>query len=148
MSRSTRAILGSAVHAASRAGGSTGARHPQQPAFGIFEREGQGLHRNRPDCRKRTLQRVIRGKVSLESVIHSDGWRGYNGLTSSPVTGTATSTASSLPGYTKRRLAKFNGVQQNFELHLKESEWRWRRGHYELAGELWFLLRKYQHLLV
>ena len=26
------------------------------------------------------LQGIIRGKVSLESVIHSDGWRGYNGL--------------------------------------------------------------------
>lgn len=28
----------------------------------------------------KTLQEVIIGKVSLESVIYSDGWRGYNGL--------------------------------------------------------------------
>ena len=27
--------------------------------------------------------------------------------------------------YTKRRLARFNGVKANFELHLKECEWRW-----------------------
>lgn len=33
-----------------------------------------------PDCAKQTLQAIIRGKVELESVIHSDSWRGYNGL--------------------------------------------------------------------
>jgi len=27
-----------------------------------------------------TLQTVILGKVSIESVIYSNGWRGYNGL--------------------------------------------------------------------
>jgi transposase-like protein len=33
-----------------------------------------------PDCSKATLQGTIRGRVELESVIHSDGWRGYDGL--------------------------------------------------------------------
>ena len=33
-----------------------------------------------PNCAKRTLQGIIRGKVKLDSVIHSDYWRGYNGL--------------------------------------------------------------------
>jgi len=33
-----------------------------------------------PDCKKATLQRIIRGKVSLKTVVHSDGWAGYNGL--------------------------------------------------------------------
>jgi transposase len=27
----------------------------------------------------------------------------------------------------KRRLAKFNGTLRNFELHIKECEWRFRR---------------------
>ncbi|MEM1302116.1 MAG: IS1595 family transposase, partial [Pseudomonadota bacterium] len=27
--------------------------------------------------------------------------------------------------FAKRRLAKFNGVRRNFELNLKEYEWRW-----------------------
>jgi len=26
------------------------------------------------------LQKVIRGNVSVDSIIHSDGWRGYHGL--------------------------------------------------------------------
>ena len=41
--------------------------------------------------------------------------------------------------YTKRRIAKFNGVRENFELHLKECEWRWNRNHLELASKLWGL---------
>ena len=33
-----------------------------------------------PDCSKATLQAIIRGHVALDAVIHSDGWRGYDGL--------------------------------------------------------------------
>ncbi len=33
-----------------------------------------------PNVRQSTLQAVIRGKIDLDSVIHSDGWRGYYGL--------------------------------------------------------------------
>jgi len=66
-----------------------------------------------PDCAKQTLQGIIRGKVDLESVIHSDAWRSYNGLVElgyqkhfvstmktmiSPM-GKDTSTASNLSGH-------------------------------------------------
>jgi len=33
-----------------------------------------------PDASKKQLQRAIRGQVALDSIIHSDGWRGYNWL--------------------------------------------------------------------
>ncbi len=33
-----------------------------------------------PDCKRATLRAVIRGIVSLQSVIHSDGFSGYDGL--------------------------------------------------------------------
>ena len=33
-----------------------------------------------PDCARKTLQAIIRGKVDPESIIHSDSSRGYNGL--------------------------------------------------------------------
>ncbi|MCV6593810.1 MAG: IS1595 family transposase, partial [Silicimonas sp.] len=42
--------------------------------------------------------------------------------------------------FTKRRLAKFNGVSKDFELHLKECEWRWRKDQATLKEELWRLL--------
>ena len=48
--------------------------------FGIFQRNGHVYTEVVPNCSKATLQAVIRGKVELESIIYSDGWRGYNGL--------------------------------------------------------------------
>ena len=42
--------------------------------------------------------------------------------------------------FTKRRLAKFNGTRANFELHLKECEWRWRKDQAKMEHELWKLL--------
>ena len=33
-----------------------------------------------PDCVRKTLKAIIRGKVDPESIIHSDSSRGYDGL--------------------------------------------------------------------
>jgi len=43
--------------------------------------------------------------------------------------------------FTKRRLAKFNGTKVNFEIHLKESEWRWKKSTDELENELSKLIK-------
>jgi transposase-like protein len=48
--------------------------------FGVFKRNGCVYTEIVPDCRKTTLQGIIRGRVTLDSVIYSDGWRGHNGL--------------------------------------------------------------------
>lgn len=48
--------------------------------FGLFKRNGRVYTEIVHDCSKLTLQRIIRGRVELESIIHSDGWRGYGGL--------------------------------------------------------------------
>ena len=108
--------------------------------FGVFRRNGKVYTEIVPDCRKATLQKVIRGRVSLESVIHSDGWRGYNGLVDlgykkhfrvhhgqdefvhgkSHING-----IESFWGYAKTRLYRFRGMSKNtFHLHLKECEFR------------------------
>ncbi len=50
------------------------------PVFGILKRGGKVYTEIVPDCAKATLQGIIRGRVDPDSVIHSDGWRGYNGL--------------------------------------------------------------------
>jgi transposase len=131
----------------------------KQPVFGVFERDGRVYTEIVPDCKRLTLQAVILGKVSVESVIHSDGWRGYNSLVDvgysrhfrvhhgknefardghCHING-----IESFWSFTKRRLAKFNGVSVNFGLHLKESEWRWKRQPDELAAELWQLVRNF-----
>ena len=45
--------------------------------------------------------------------------------------------------FTKRRLAKFNGVKVNFQLHLKECEWRWKKDPATLEQALWLILKRY-----
>jgi transposase-like protein len=130
----------------------------KQPVFGVFEREGRVYTEIIPDCKKATLQAVIKGKVSVDSVIYSDGWRGYNGLVDvgyskhfrvhhganefSRDGHCHINGIESFWSFTKRRLAKFNGVKINFELHLKECEWRWKKDADTLAKELWKILRK------
>ena len=93
--------------------------------FGLFEREGKVCTEIVPDARKKTLQGIVRGKVASESVIRSDGWRGYNGLVGvghnkhyrvhHSKDGFADGTRhingiESFWSYAKRRLARFNGV--------------------------------------
>ena len=52
----------------------------KQPVFGIILRGKKAYTEIVPDCRKRTLQGIIRGKIDPRSVIYSDSWRGYDGL--------------------------------------------------------------------
>ena len=109
--------------------------------FGIYKRNGKVYTEIVPDCSKRTLQALVRGKVTVESVIYSDGWRGYNGLVDmgymkhlrvdhsinefvrgrSHING-----IEGFWGYAKSRLAKFKGVaKKTFFLQLKECEFRY-----------------------
>ena len=110
------------------------------PVFGILQRQGKVYTEIVPDCAKATLQAIIRGRVSPESIIHSDKWRGYNGLVDlgykkhyrvhhgtnefargkSHING-----IESFWAFTKNRLMKFHGIPRDtFYLHLKECEFR------------------------
>ncbi len=131
-----------------------GAGH-KTPVFGLLKRQGKVYTE---DCRKATLQAIIRGRVALESVIHSDGWRGYDGLVdvgyakhlrvqhgnnefgfgSRHING-----IESFWSFAKRRLQKFNGVPRHtFYLHLKECQWRFNQRHDNLYLQLLKLLRE------
>lgn len=109
-------------------------------------------------CRT-TLQAIIRGRVSLDSVIHSDSWRGYNGLVDVgygkhlrinhsddvfAVGDVHINGIESFRSYAKRRLQKFNGVSnKTFSLHLKECEYRFNHRHENLERKLLKLLEHY-----
>ncbi|HYO62698.1 MAG TPA: IS1595 family transposase [Pyrinomonadaceae bacterium] len=126
--------------------------------FGIFKRNGCVYTEVVPDCKKATLQAIIRGRVAPEAVIHSDGWRGYDGLvdvgyakhfrvshgSNEFVRGTAhVNGIEGFWSFAKRRLQKFNGVSaQTFYLHLKECEYRFNNRNKNLYRELLKLLRK------
>jgi transposase-like protein len=135
----------------------------KQPVFGIFERDGQVFTEVVPNCKKATLQALILGRVSKESVIYSDGWRGYNGLVDvgydrhfrvnhgknefSKGCGIHINGIESFWSFSKRRMRKFNGLPQHtFDLHLKECEWRWKRKAPALAKELRLILARYAKL--
>lgn len=50
----------------------------KQPVFGVYERDGRVFTEIIPDCKKKTLQRIITGKISIESIVHTDAWKGYD----------------------------------------------------------------------
>ena len=127
--------------------------------FGIYKRNGKVFTEIVPNVQKKTLQGVIRGRVSIETVIHSDSWRGYNGLVdlgypkhfrvnhSADEFATKDSNINGIENfwsYAKRRLQKFNGVKkETFNLHLKECEFRFNHRHENLYQTLLALLRKF-----
>ena len=127
--------------------------------FGLLKRDGKVYTEVVANCKKRTLQAIIRGRVSADAVIHSDGWRGYDGLVDvgyakhfrvnhgsnefandqSHING-----IESFRSFAKRRLQKFNGVPaETFHLHLKECEWRFNHRRDNLHRVLLRLLRHY-----
>ena len=109
------------------------------PVFGLLKRDGNVYVQIVKNCSKAELMPIIEGKILEGSTIHTDGWKAYDGLVlngydhyrvfhskdefvrgKSHVNG-----IESFWSFTKRRLAKFNGLRDEmFYLHLKESEFR------------------------
>ena len=126
--------------------------------FGLLKREGKVYTEIVPDVKAATLQGVIRGRVDVDSVIHSDGWRGYDGLVDigynkhfrvhhgknefvrgkSHING-----IESFWSYAKIRLVKFRGIdKKSFNLHLKECEFRFNHRGEDLYKILLEIFRK------
>ena len=126
--------------------------------FGLLKRQGKVYTEIVPDCSALTLQSIILGKTEIDSVIHSDGWRGYNGLVdfgykkhfrvhhgknefvrgNSHING-----IESFWGYAKIRLVKFKGMNKNtFNLHLKECEFRFNNREQDIYKILLDMFRK------
>lgn len=125
--------------------------------FGIFKRNGKVYTEIVPDVSRKTLQAIIRGRVSQESVVHSDTWRGYNGLVDigynkhyrvrHGINEFATDEShingiESFWGYAKTRLARFRGIHKHtFYLHLKETEFRFN--HRNERDKLYMILLRF-----
>ena len=108
--------------------------------FGIYKRNGRVYTEIVPNCKKASLQAIIRGKVELATTIHTDGFRSYDGIVHvgyrkhyrvrhdrnefarghSHING-----IEGFWGMAKTRLVKFRGMRRStFYLHLKECEFR------------------------
>lgn len=126
--------------------------------FGLFKRGGQVYTEIVPNCQKKTLQAIIRGKVDASAMVNTDGWRGYDGLVDVGydrhfrvhhgqdefVQGAAhINGIESFWGFAKARLQQFRGLRQElFLLHLKECEFRFNHRHQDLYKSLLKLLRQ------
>jgi transposase len=126
--------------------------------FGLFKRGGQVYTEIVPDCSKKTLQAIIRGKIDVAAMVNTDGWHGYDGLVdvgfdryfrvrhgqdefvqgASHING-----IESFWSFAKARLQQFKGVPRHiFLLHLKESEFRFNHRYENLYKLLLKLLRQ------
>jgi transposase-like protein len=135
----------------------------KQPVFGIYERNGRVYTEIVPNTSAKVLRPIIKGKVSVESILHTDAWRGYTGLVhmgydrhiriNKRSEGFAwhkvhINGIEAFWSFTKRRLAKFNGVKTHFDLHLKECEWRYNKPTTQLLQELHGMIRSNKNLMV
>ena len=110
------------------------------PVFGLLKRNGKVYTQIVPNCSRAVLTAILKGKVALNSIIYSDGWKGYNGLVDlgykkhhrvdhqrnqfvkhkAHING-----IENFWGIAKMRLAKFRGLNRStLPLHLKECEFR------------------------
>jgi transposase len=126
--------------------------------FGLLKRGSNVYTEIVPNASKRILQAIIRGKADVASVIHTDRWRGYDGLVdvgfdkhlrvnhgnNEFARGNAhVNGIESFWSYAKRRLVQFNGVPRHtFYLHLKETEYRFNHRHQSLYKALLSLLNQ------
>ncbi|BBN58590.1 IS1595-like element ISHyma1 family transposase [Hydrogenovibrio marinus] len=125
--------------------------------FGILKRDDKVYTEIVSDASSASLSRVVRGHVSIDSIINTDGWRGYNGLVDvgfekhyrvhhgenefakghQHING-----IESFWSFAKARLMKFKGVPKHtFYYHLKETEFRFNHRHNDLYKILLKLLR-------
>ena len=105
-----------------------------------------------------SLQAIIRGRADIKSVIHTDGWAGYDGLVDlgfekhfrvnhgenefSDYDGNHINGIESFWAFAKSRLAKFRGVRSDlFELHIRETEFRFNNRNADIYKLLLKMLR-------
>jgi transposase len=68
--------------------------------FGVFKRDGRVYTGIVPECSAKTVLAVIRGTISPQVIVHSDGWRGYDRLVD--VAATRSTCGSSTAGMSSR----------------------------------------------
>jgi len=128
------------------------------PVFGLLKRDGKVFVSVVKNCSKEELMPVIKGFALEGSVIHTDGWKAYDGLILNGydhyrvhhsenefargkchVNG-----IESFWSFAKRRLSKFNGIASHkFNLYLKECEFRFNYRKCNLYDKMLEVIKKF-----
>lgn len=125
--------------------------------FGLLKRGGKVYTVPVSNVQRKTLMPVIRQKIKPDSVVYTDGHTAYNALDVSEFVHyrinhseefvqnhTHINGIENFWNQAKRHLRKYNGVpKENFELFLKECEWRFNEGSpKELLADLKNILKQ------
>jgi transposase len=127
--------------------------------FGLLKQQGKVFTQVIKNVERVEVMPIIRKVVQSGSDIYSDGWKSYNALAVygynhkkvkhnenefARPDGTHINGIESFWSWSKRRLAKFNGVPHRFfQLYLLECEWRFNHRD-KLEQGLKKLLRKFR----
>lgn len=112
------------------------------PVFGIKKRDDGSVYTQIiENASKQSLMPIVKRLIhTTDSVVYTDGWKGYDGLVFdgykhqrvnhskrySNQKGTHINGIENFWGFAKQRLAKFHGISRHtFYLHLKECEFRY-----------------------
>ena len=115
------------------------------PVFGLLKRGGKVYTKVIPNAKSETLIPIIEDKVIPDSIVYSDSFKSYNVLDISEFKhyrinhskrfAKAHNHINGVENFwnqTKRHMRKFNGIpKENFELFLKEYEWRFNTPNYK-----------------
>ena len=110
--------------------------------FGILKRGGKVYTQIILDAKTDTLMPIIRQKIEPDSIVYTDCWRAYNALdvsefkhyriNHSKLFAQKHNHINGIENFwnqAKRHMRKFNGVpRNNFNLFLKECEWKFNIG--------------------
>ena len=114
------------------------------PVIGLLKRQGKVYTQIIPNCERKQLLPVIKGRILKNSTVYTDGWSSYdslvlNGYKHHRIYHSENEFArgknhvngiESFWGFTKTRMVKLRGVRKDkFLIHLKESEWRFNNRH-------------------
>ena len=113
--------------------------------FGLLKRGGKVYTAIIPNAKTETLLPIIKEKVTPDSIVYTDAFRGYNALdvsdfhhrriNHSNLFADGRNHINGIENFwnqAKRQMRKFNGIKQdNFYWFLKECEWRFNGGNHE-----------------
>jgi len=130
--------------------------------IGIYERNGRVFTELVPDRPALMFQSLIHGKRNSKSMSHADTRCRYDGLTDfggdkyyrvgkdgrlTPYC-TRNREIETFWGFAKQRFRKLKAIKKNFDLHLKECEWRYNKPTGQLVKELLKLISISQLMMV
>jgi transposase len=128
--------------------------------FGLLKRGGKVYTAIIPNAETETLLPIIEEKVTPDSIVYTDAFKGYNALdvsdfhhrriNHSNLFADGRNHINGIENFwnqAKRHLRKFNGIkQESFYWFLKECEWRFNGGnHQQLLKQLKYWYKNAKH---